>query len=219
MPVRAIQPPHKPSAWSDRLLLKRVLERNESAWAEMVRRYRALIYRCITKVTFKYAAELTSTDLDEIYADVLMSLFRNNMHKLRQYDPDRRTKLGSWIGLISINAAHDYLRSAGRVPMLDRIDGNQEGRETTDRTPLDDLIEKERWAQLNGILAGFSSKDRDFLELYYGRGLDAAAVADKMSITLKTVYSKKHKIRAHLLRCLEDQLISSPIADLASLAA
>jgi hypothetical protein len=40
-----------------------------------------------------------------------------------------------------------------------------------------------------------------------------------MQISLKTVYSKKHKIRAHLVRCLQNVAGDSPISDLATAAA
>ena len=206
----------QPSDWTDRQLLRRVLTADDRAWAELVRRYRALIYRCITKVTMRYAPGLSGADLDEIYAEVLMNLLRDDMRKLRLYNPHRGTKLSSWVGMISINAAYDYLRGIGRRPLLDKIDGTPEPVAEGDRTPLDVLIEKERWAHLNGILTEFSDKDRTFLDLYYGQGLDAASVADRMSISLKTVYSKKHKIRAHLRRCLEDVRDRSAIADLAA---
>jgi RNA polymerase sigma-70 factor (ECF subfamily) len=141
------------------------------------------------------------------------------MHKLRLYNPARGTKLGSWIGMISVNAAYDYLRSAGRRPMLDRIDGVVDPHEDCDRTPLDELLEKERWSAFNEIMTEFTDKDRTFVDLYFGRGLDADAVAAQMQISLKTVYSKKHKIRAHLVRVLEQLRLDSPIADLAVAAA
>jgi RNA polymerase sigma-70 factor (ECF subfamily) len=191
-----------------------VLLAEDRAWSELVSRYRALIYRCVTKVTSRYAPSLSSVDIDEIYADVLMNLLRDDMRKLRLYNPNRGTKLGSWIGMISINSAYDHLRSAGRRPMLDRVDGSPDPHEESDRSPLDVLIEKERWGSLNNLLTDFSDKDRTFLSLYYGEGLDAAAVADRMSISLKTVYSKKHKIRAHLRQCLSHLRGENPIADL-----
>ncbi len=201
--------------WTDRELLKHVLRNDARGWAELVRRYRALIYRCITKVTLKYAPTLSSADLDEIYADVMMQLVRDDMHKLRIYNPARGTKLGSWIGMISVNAAYDFLRCAGRRPMLDKVDGAVDPHEECDRTPLDHLIEKERWNHLNEVLSEFTDKDRTFVELYYQKGMEADEIAAEMQISLKTVYSKKHKIRAHLVRCLE-QLAESPIADLAA---
>lgn len=203
------------SDWTDRELLRYVLRNEARGWAELVRRFRPLIYRCITKTTLKYSPGLGSADLDEIYADVMMQLVHNDMHKLRLYNPARGTKLGSWIGLISVNAAYDFLRGVGRRPVLDKVDGHLDPHEECDRTPLDQLIEKERWDHLNSLLAEFTDKDRTFVELYYQRGLEADEIAATMNISLKTVYSKKHKIRAHLVRALRDVAGDSPIADLA----
>ena len=56
--------------------------------------------------------------------------------------------------MISVNAAYDFLRSAGRRPLLDKVDGAIDPHEECDRTPLDQLIEKERWEHLNGAALG-----------------------------------------------------------------
>ena len=219
MPAIAIRTQPTPAEWSERMLLRRVLLRNEEAWNELIRRYRSLIFRCITKVTGKFAPYLPTADIDEIYGDILLSLLRNDMHKLRRYNPNRGTKLGSWIGMISINATYDYLRCSGRAPNYYEcgelsIDVHADN----DRTPLDELIEKERWQELNGLLADFTERDRHFLELYYNRGLDAPAIAEEMSISIKTVYSKKHKIRAHLRRSLQSSPRAHALADLVAVA-
>jgi len=215
MALLATRTSKTPAEWTDRELLRCVLRSDARGWTELVRRFRPLIYRCITKVTLKYSRSLGSADLDEIYADVMMQLVRDDMHKLRIYNPARGTKLGSWIGMISVNAAYDHLRSAGRRPLLDKVDGNIDPHEECDRTPLDLLIEKERWGHLNELLSEFSDKDRMFVELYYQKGMEAEEIASEMQISLKTVYSKKHKIRAHLMRCLSGLAGDSPIADLA----
>lgn len=219
MPVVAIRTQPTPVQWSERMLLRRVLRRDERAWNELVRRYRALIFRCITKVTGKFAPYLSNADVDDIYADILLSLVRNDMHKLRRYNPKRGTKLSSWIGMISINATYDYLRSASRgLQYCDNSDEILELHKEQERTPLDELIEKERWHQLNDLLQDFTERDRRFLELYYDKGLDARAIATTMAINIKTVYSKKHKIRAHLRRALEHSRQAHSLADFLSAA-
>ena len=219
MALLAARTSNKASEWTDGQLLKFVLRNDARGWAELIRRFRPLIYRCITKVTLKYSPTLGGADLDEIYADVMMQLVRDDMHKLRIYNPARGTKLGSWIGMISVNAAYDFLRGAGRRPLLDKVDGAIDPHEEVDRTPLDLLIEKERWGHLNEMLSDFTDKDRMFVELYYQKGMEADEIAAEMQISLKTVYSKKHKIRAHLMRCLASLSGESPIGDLASAAA
>ena len=220
MPVLAIRSSNHAPDWSDRELLARVLRREERAWNELVRRYRALIYRCITKVTNKYAPYAANADVDEVFAEVLVSLVRDDMHKLRMYDPSRGTKLGSWIGIIAVNAGFDYLRGTLRRSSTDRLDPSYDPHEPYDRTPLDTLLDKERWASLNEMLGEFSDKDRQFLDLFYARGMEAEEVAAEMKISLKTVYSKNHKIRSHLKRCLEriqmSTAASSAIGDLAT---
>ena len=55
MPAIAIRTKPTPAQWSERMLLRRVLRSDERAWNELVRRYRSLIFRCITKVTSKFA--------------------------------------------------------------------------------------------------------------------------------------------------------------------
>jgi RNA polymerase sigma-70 factor (ECF subfamily) len=182
----------------DLTLLEHVLASEELAWRELVRRFRGLIFRCITKVLCKYESVLSNEDVNEIFSEVCFNLLRCNMKKLRAYDPKRGCKLGSWIGLISINTAYDHLRVTARQPLLDRIEGVIE-REDQDPSPLENLLEKERWNRLNSLASDFSDRDQRFLELYYGRGLQPSEVARAMKISIKTVYSKKNKIRNKLV--------------------
>lgn len=183
---------------NDLALLEAVLSADQLAWRELIRRFRGLIYRCITKVLSRYESVLSNEDVNEIFSEVCFNLLRNNMKKLRVYDPRRGSKLGSWIGLITINTSYDHLRVTARQPVLDRIDGILE-REDCRPDPLDRLLEKERWHRLNNLAADFSARDQRFMELYFGRGLKPCEVARAMNISVKTVYSKKNKIRNRLV--------------------
>jgi RNA polymerase sigma-70 factor (ECF subfamily) len=120
------------------------------------------------------------------------------MRKLRAYDPARGAKLGSWLGLLAINTAYDYLRATSRRPMLDKMDKAIE-HAGDGPSALETLLEKEQWRYVNYLLADFSEKDRRFVELYYGHGLLPEEVAAAMGISVKTVYSKKNKLRTKLV--------------------
>lgn len=198
MPVLAIRRPACPKDWTDADLLRSVLRNEAIAWNEFVRRYRSLVYRCITKVIGRYDSVLSSADADEVYADVMITLVRDDMRKLRLYDARRGTKLSSWIGMIATNVAYDYLRGTARRPILDRIDGIPDVENEDAESPLDGILSVERRSRLNQMLADYSDKDRAFVSLYYAQGLDAEEVAEEMKISVKTVYSKKHKLLARL---------------------
>ena len=197
-----------PREWSDTELLSRVLRQEAKAWSELVRRYRSLIFRCVTKVIGRYDSILSSADADEVYGEVLVALVRDDMRKLRLYDPRRGTKLSSWIGMISTNTAYDFLRQTARRPALDRIDGVVEV-DAGEESALDCLMAGERRAELNQLLSGYSDKDRTFVALYYAHGLEAEEVAGEMGISVKTVYSKKHKLLARLQRTLQPMMVAA----------
>src|SRR6185503_1930173 len=97
--------------------------------------------------------------VNEIFGDMCCGLLRDDLHKLRAYDPARGAKLGSWLGLLAINSAYDYLRQTSRRPLLDKLDRAPD-RASDGPSALDRLLEKERWGYLNHLLADFSERDR-----------------------------------------------------------
>jgi RNA polymerase sigma-70 factor (ECF subfamily) len=56
----------------------------------------------------------------------------------------------------------------------------------------------ERAQLVRELLADFSDRDRQFVALYFGDGLSPEHVAERLGISVKTVYSKKHKIQRKL---------------------
>ena len=57
------------------------------------------------------------------------------------------------------------------------------------------------WEKASGeaaTLQSFSEKDRTFVDLFFMQGRTPEQIAEEMQISVKTVYSKKHKIRCRL---------------------
>lgn len=187
------------SEWSDDELLGRMLLREGRAWREFHRRFDRLVYRCIHKVTSRFRSVVGEEDVQEIYAQFQVNITARDFHKLRKYAPDRGSKFGSWIGLLATNTAWDYLRAIARRPNCTDLD---EAAELTagGADPYDKVVEKERWNLVSEVLVGFSSRDRHFVQLYFMDGLTPEEVAAELDVSVKTVYSKKHKIRCRLER-------------------
>jgi RNA polymerase sigma-70 factor (ECF subfamily) len=196
---------HVPAEWSETQLLTRMLLRDGRAWREFHLRYDRLIYRAIHKVTQRFSAVLGSADVDEIYAMLLCSLNARDMHKLRTFEPERGHRLSTWIGLLATNAAWDYLRSVARQPLRA---GALEAEDLScaDPDPFHALAAKEEWTRVRDTLRGFSKKDRIFVELFFMQGRTPEQIAEEMQISVKTVYSKKHKIRCRLESALGRQV-------------
>lgn len=178
-------------------LVARMVEGEASAWREFQARYDRLIYRCITKVTARFAARMSADDVKEIYATLLLQLLANDKHKLRSFDPARGNRFGSWIGLLAINAAYDHLRSVRRDANRACL-SEAEALSTDTPDPFEVCEYRERAEKVAVFMSDFSDKDRQFMELYFGEGLKPEEIAERMSISVKTVYSKKHKIQTKL---------------------
>ena len=201
--------PSAKNAESDFALLERVLDHQSDAWTEMLRRYRSLIFRCITKATSRAGAQMCPDDQDEIFCELCMNLLRDDMRKLRAFDPNRGVKLSTWLGLLSINTAYDHLRRRARYPLLAPGEDRTPERPADGPSPLEQLLKKERRGFLGQLVTRLSARDRDFVHLYFEQGLDAELIARTMNISVKTVYTKKHKISARLIRLAEQQLVAA----------
>jgi RNA polymerase sigma-70 factor (ECF subfamily) len=190
---------------SDDDLIAGMLANDPAAWREFQVRYDRLIMRCVTKVTRRFASMVSPDDVREVYANLYVSLLGNDMHKLRTFDPERGNRFSSWIGLLAINAAYDYLRTLKREPQKECITEAMElGSDLPD--PFELTSERERASIAHETLAEFSEKDRTFAALYFGEGMDPQDIATEMNISVKTVYSKKHKIQSRLESVLSSRM-------------
>ncbi len=178
-------------------LIAGMLANDPAAWREFQARFDRLILRCITKVTRRFSALVSQDDVREIYATLYVSLLANDKHKLRTFDPDRGNRFSSWIGLLAINSAYDYLRALKREPAKECLSEALElVCEMPDPFELTSELERATIAQRT--LSDFSEKDRAFAALYFGEGMDPQDIAERLNISVKTVYSKKHKIQSRL---------------------
>jgi len=192
------------SDWSDTELLERMMKREGLAWREFHSRYDRLIYRAIHKVTQRFASVLESADVEEIYAGLMCSLNSREMHKLRTFDAERGHKLSTWVSLLATNASWDYLRAISRQPARgSAVEAEDVSSGSPD--PFSALAAKEEWSRVHATLLGFSEKDRTFVELFFMEGRTPEQIAVQMRISIKTVYSKKHKIRCRLENALGRQ--------------
>jgi RNA polymerase sigma-70 factor, ECF subfamily len=178
-------------------LLESLVTGDPTAWREFGRRYTRMLEACIARVTLRFPGLVGPEDVREIFALFCLNLLANDRHRLRSYDPSKGMRLGSWFGLIAVHTAYDYLRNARRQPtgpcIDDMVDLAAQVPETSEACGR-----REQAHQVARLVAELSARDREFMGLYFGQGLSPEEVAHKMGISVKTVYTKKHKIRSKL---------------------
>jgi RNA polymerase sigma-70 factor (ECF subfamily) len=182
---------------SDIDLVQGLVSNDASAWQALTLRYGRLIQSCIHRVIARFPGMVRADDATEVNSMLYLQLLANDRIKLRSFAPERGCKLGTWLGLLATHSAYDFLRSIRRVPRsVELTEAEDLASETPDAVEL--TLNRERACRVSAVLAEFTHKDREFVELYFGEGLDPDEVARRMGISVKTVYSKKHKIQRRL---------------------
>lgn len=193
----ASEPARDPAQEAERRLVERLLRDEPAAWREFDAKYSRLVLGCIHRVLSRFSRIAGHHDVDEIYARFCLQLLAHDKKKLRAFDPERGNKLGSWLGLLATHATYDYLRSLRREANLEPLP-ESERVSSSGPSPFDLSLLNERARIAARVMAQLSERDREFVQLYFGEGLEPEQVASEMGISVKTVYSKKHKITARL---------------------
>ena len=192
----------------DASLVRELLADDPRAWREFNTRFSRLVLSTISRVTARFSGVVSQEDMREIYATFCVQLLANDKLKLRSFDPERGNKLSTWLGLLASHTAYDFLRSARREPRRAAI-SEAEGLSSTMPDPCETALMRERADQVSQLLSHFTDKDRAFIQLYFGDGLAPESVAERLNISVKTVYSKKHKIQARLQTLLTDAQLAA----------
>jgi RNA polymerase sigma-70 factor (ECF subfamily) len=103
--------------------------------------------------------------------------------------------------MLATNAAWDHLRRVARHSRSAKeLVYKVEMKVGTD--PLVALVAKETSEAIQQTLGQLSQKDQTLVQLLYVAGLPPEEIAVTMNISIKTVYTKKHKINTRLQRAL-----------------
>jgi RNA polymerase sigma-70 factor (ECF subfamily) len=186
----------------DTTLVSAMLADDPRAWRAFQQRFDRLVLQQITKVTRQFRALVAADEVHDIYASFYVSLLANDKYKLRAFDPERGSRLSTWIALLASHRAYDYLRARRREPETADLE-EASGAVCESPDPFERFVTGERANIALSALRALSKKDRTFARLYFGEGLDPTEVAAKLRVSVKTVYSKKHKMRVRLATLLK----------------
>ena len=182
----------------DLALLQRVLDKDGKAFETFYHRFRNLIVACVVRVCQRAGVRLQPDDMADLISEVTLNMVAHDYRRLRLYRTDGGCSVSSWVGVIASSTAHDFLRRERRRrvdPMLDteleRITDPVDG-------PDVELIDRQQRHFVDQALASFSERDRHFVELYFVSALEPEVIAERMQVSVSTVYSKKAKIKTRL---------------------
>ncbi len=185
-------------------LVARLLKDEPSAWRYFTAEYSRVIIGCIRRVLARFTRVTSDHDVDEVYARFCFELLANDRKKLRAFDPEKGGRLSTWVGLLAKNATYDYLRRLKRDRVCEPLP-ESDSFQADSESPFEQVVLQQRAALTSATLRQLSDRDREFVDLYFAQGMEAEDIAKLMNISVKTVYTKRHKITARLEAMLAAQ--------------
>ncbi len=186
--------------WRDRHTAQQVFLQcaagDAEAWAAFMRDYRPLL-TFVVRRTLQASGDTRPEEVEECVSDAILYLLEREGAMLRAYD--RRSNPSTWLGLAAVTVVHRRLRMQHRHQGVrgERVSWGALVREVhADECGVEEppLLETIRQA-----VARLPVPQRCLIDLFYGAGLEAAAVARIMGMTPAAVTQSLWRAR-NLLR-------------------
>ncbi len=171
-------------------LLRRHLEGDHDAFAELVRRHRDHLW----------AVALRTLGNPEDAADAIQDALISAMRHAATFRGD--AQLGTWLHRIVVNACLDRLRRRAAHPTTSLPDDDHEGARSIAPTARDEFDKRDTAADVHAALATLSADQRAAIVLVDIEGYPVDEVAAILEVPAGTVKSRCARGRAKLLPLL-----------------
>ncbi|MDR1642015.1 MAG: sigma-70 family RNA polymerase sigma factor [Clostridiales bacterium] len=163
------------SSASDYDLIKSCLQGNQNDFAEIVSRYKNLVYSVILRMVND------KEEANDLAQDVFLKIYKN----LDKYYPEGR--FSTWTIKITSNHVIDYMRK--KRQSLIPIEEVEHELGTTE-SPEDAFILKERREQLQSVVSGLPDMYRIPIMLFHEQGLSYQEISDITNEPLSKVKNR-----------------------------
>ncbi|MCM3620208.1 sigma-70 family RNA polymerase sigma factor [Sutcliffiella horikoshii] len=165
----------------DLYFVEQVLEGNKQAFAFIINRYKNRLYGMVLRMVKN----------PEDAKDLVQECFIKVYGQLEKYD--RKGTFASWLYRVSVNHCMDTFRKK-KVDTVEYSDETGSG----SLTPEVVYLQKEKYRQLENLLATLKKEDRIIVLLKYTNDLSYEEIGEVLNIPVHTVANKIHRAKNQL---------------------
>lgn len=171
-------------------LIQKVLDNDNSAIIEFIKLAEPLVWGAL----FKYD-QLSEEEREDIFQNIFLKLFSNDKKRIKMWQ--RKSKFSTYLYMITMNTALDYLKSAG----YNKSKESQELETTLSDNSFTDFADifslKQAIKQLKEI-------EQKVIELYYFQQLKEKEIAEQLEKSINTISSIKYRAVKKMKLFLEE---------------
>jgi RNA polymerase sigma factor (sigma-70 family) len=175
-----------------------VKDGNQSAYAELMERYRDSIFFMLLKM-------VNNRDDAE---DLTIEAFGKAFNRLHQYTPNYA--FSTWLFKIASNNCIDFIRKKKKnVLSIDNTFSNDDGDEmmidlkSSSLTPEEVAIKKQKIKMMHEIVKKLKPRYRELIELRYFKELSYEEISEQLDIPLGTVKAQLFRAREFLYNIMK----------------
>ena len=179
-------------------LVARCAQGDRAAWERFVDRYGPLLAALARRMLARRTGRARDTDVDEITAEVFLSLVRRDRILLRRFDPTYR--LSTYLGVICRTEVLRHLRRSNRLPHELEEPGHlpQKAGTLGPARALEDRERAEAIQTLRAALQQLPERDRLILTLRFLDGMDYRAIGEALDLNPESVGQFLHRAKQKL---------------------
>lgn len=181
-------------------LLHATITERERAWLQFVQRFDRLIHGTVRRTLVRWTGSAGREHVEDLAGEAWMQLLRDDLRRLRRFDPARGCRLSTFIALIATNHTIDQIRRQRmELESLESI--------TAEHSAL--CVAQQAWCPIEtrqhaalaqAAVDKLSASDRAFVAEVYCDERDPADMAREQGVTTTTIYTRKTKVRDKLRR-------------------
>lgn len=167
---------------NDAQLIAQYRNGNESAFAELLNRYKSKVYTSIYLIVKdKYITE-----------DLLQDCFIKVIDRLKRGTYNEEGKFGPWIGRIAHNMAIDYFRKEKRYPTIVTEDGTSvfNSMEFTEESIESVKIQEDTHAKLRQLIQTLPESQKEVLMMRHYAEMSFQEIADATGVSINTALGR-----------------------------
>lgn len=178
----------------DEYLIKKVIRGESNAYAELVDRYKHMVYTLALKIVKNHE------DAEEVAQDTFFKAYSS----LKYFKGD--SKFSTWLYKIAYYGSLDYLKKNKRRVETTKLDISEEYNISSMDDTLDGMEAKERANIIKHAIQELPGEDAVLITLYYYEMLSMNEISKVMGLVPNTVKVRLFRVRKRLAKILENNL-------------
>ncbi|NNL02982.1 MAG: sigma-70 family RNA polymerase sigma factor [Eudoraea sp.] len=178
----------------DEYLIKKVIRGESNAYAELVDRYKHMVYTLALKIV------KNREDAEEVAQDTFFKAYSS----LKYFKGD--SKFSTWLYKIAYYGSLDYLKKNKRRVETTKLDISEEYKIASMDDALDGMESKERAEIIKHAIQELPGEDAVLITLYYFEMQSMKEISKVMGLAPNTVKVRLFRGRKRLAKILENTL-------------